>query len=96
MLNTRKGEKTFGRGETEFLSVQTTSGSQTEKLLAYTRKFEGDELLLLNNLSADTLNIKNPFPDRDLMLLFPQGFSVEDENSSFRFEPFGFVWLRVI
>jgi maltose alpha-D-glucosyltransferase/alpha-amylase len=96
MLNTRKDEKTFGRGETEFITMQTTGGAATEKVLAYIRKFEGDELLLINNLSDEPVNLKNPYPDKDLMLLFPQGFSVDDADSSFRFDPFGFVWLRMI
>ncbi|MCF6170137.1 MAG: alpha-glucosidase C-terminal domain-containing protein [Bacteroidales bacterium] len=96
MLNTRKDERVLGRGTTGFLLAETLSGEKTEKVLAYTRTLEDEQLLVINNLSSGPINIRNPFPDKDLMLLFPQGFSVEDENSSFRFEPFGFVWLRVI
>lgn len=96
MLNTRKDEKVFGRGQTAFINIETAEAKQTEKLIAYTRKFEEEELLLINNLSADPVSIKNPFPDRDLMLLFPQGFTVDDSNGSLQFEPYGFVWLRMI
>ena len=96
MLNTRKDEKVFGRGKTDFIRIETTEGGQTEKVLAYTRKYKGEELLLIHNLSSEPMCIKNPFPEKDLMLLFPQGFSVDDENSSLRFDAYGFVWLRVI
>lgn len=96
MLNTRKDEKVFGRGETDFIRIETVEGKQTEKVLAYTRKYKEEELLLINNLSSQPTNIKNPFPDKDLMLLFPQGFSVDDNNSSLHLEAYGFVWLRVI
>ena len=96
MLNTRKDEKVFGRGETDFIQMETSVGGKTEKVLAYTRKFEGEELLVINNLSSEPMSIKNPFPNKDLMLLFPQGFSVDDSSNSLQFEPYGFVWLRVI
>jgi len=95
MLNTRKDEKVFGRGETEFINIETTGG-QTEKILAYIRTYNDEKLLVINNLSSQPLRIKNPFPEKDLMLLFPQGFTVDDSTGSLQFEPYGFVWLRVI
>ena len=96
MLNTRKDEKVFGRGETAFIRTETVSGQSSEKVLAYTRNYKGEKLLLIHNLSSGPLHIKNPYPDNDLMLLFPNGFSVDDTNSSLHFEAYGFVWLRII
>jgi maltose alpha-D-glucosyltransferase/alpha-amylase len=96
MLNTRKDEKVFGRGKTVFIHAETVSGQPSEKVLAYTRNYKGEKLLLIHNLSSGPLHIKNPYPDNDMMLLFPNGFSVDDTNSSLHFEAYGFVWLRII
>lgn len=96
MLNARKDEKAFGRGATNFQDVKTLDGEATEKALAYTRQYEGETLLVINNLSAEPLSIQNPFPDDYLMLLFPQGLTVGDDNNSLNFDAYGFAWMRII
>jgi len=94
MLNIRKDEKVFGRGETKFLDILTLHGESTEKVLAYIRNFEGETLLVINNLSSEPLSIQNPFPDNDMAILYPNGFMIDSQNLVF--EPHGFVWLRTI
>lgn len=96
MLNTRKDYKAFGRGTTHFLKLTDAHGEPTDRVLAYTRVYKDETLLILNNLSADTIAVKRPMPDKDLMLLYAQDFSVDDDTETLVFEPFGFSWLKWI
>ncbi len=96
MLNMRKDEKAFGRGNTEFLNIKTGEGETASSALVYLRTYNNEKLLVINNLSPQPLTVNNPFPDNDLALLFPHDFLVDDDGLSFHFGPHGFVWLKVV
>ncbi len=90
MLNERKELKAMGRGTTEFLNIEN------ESILAYKRKYQGETLLVINNLSSESVAIENPLPDEDLAIIMPRGFSLDQSSNRLLFEPHGFVWVRVI
>jgi len=90
MLNERKELKAMGRGTTEFLNIEN------ESILAYKRKYQGETLLVINNLSSESVAIENPLPDEDLAIIMPRGFSLDHSSNRLLFEPHGFVWVRVI
>ncbi len=96
MLNTRKQHKAFGRGSTEFLDLQDDTGAPTSELIAYVREYGGETLLIINNLTDKTKAIKRPLANKDFMLLFEQGFSVNDHDETLVFEAHGIAWLRLI
>jgi len=96
MLNARKLHKAFGRGKTEFLSMREVNGNQRDEILAYTRTYKGEKLLILNNLSDKEMKLANPYPGVDMAVLYPKGMRVEDPDNAIVLEPFGFVWLLVL
>jgi len=96
MLNARKLHKAFGRGKTEFLIMKEVNGSQRDEILAYTRTYKGEKLLILNNLSDKEMKMANPYPGVDMAILYPKGMRVEDPDNAIVLEPFGFVWLLVL
>lgn len=89
MLNERKDIKALGRGTTEFMDLGN------ESLLAYKRIYNGEEILVINNLSSSTLSVVNPLPENNLAIIMPRGFSFDQATESMNFEAHGFVWLRV-
>jgi maltose alpha-D-glucosyltransferase/alpha-amylase len=90
MLNERKDIKALGRGTTEFMDLGN------ERLLAYKRIYNGEEILVINNLSATPLSVENPLPEDDMAIIMPRGFRFDQATDSMNFEAHGFVWLRVL
>lgn len=90
MLNERKAIKAFGRGNTEFLDLGD------ERLLAYHRIYNDENIVVINNLSSSAMAINNPFADKDLAVIMPNGFSFDQSSDRLLFEPHGFVWLRIL
>ncbi len=96
MLNTRKDHPAFGRGNTEFVDVLDSDGQPTDKVLAYLRSISDENVLVLNNLSGETIEIKHPLPENHVFVLNLNGFSYDEEKQSFLLEPYGFVWMGVV
>ncbi|GMT44979.1 MAG: trehalose synthase [bacterium] len=96
LLNTRKEHTAFGRGTTKFIDAQDVDGKQLEQVLAYLRSTSGENILILNNLSGKTVEVKHPLPDNHVFVLNLSGFAYSEENQTFILEPYGFVWLGVL
>jgi glycosidase len=96
MLNSRKQYKVFGRGTTEFVEIPELETRNTNSLLSYFREHDDVKVLVVNNLSDKQVAFNNPLSDKDLAVLFPQGFTQNDANNSMQLEPFGFVWFLVL
>ena len=96
MLNARKEMKVFGRGKTEFFQVNADIHSHQQKALVYTRDMPGEKVLVVNNLSAEKIEINHPLPKSNLVVLHAEGFSMNDASQSMKLEPHGFAWFGVI
>lgn len=96
MLNRRSEFKVFGRGETIFLDMFDENGSKTDKALAYKRIFEEEEMIIINNMSAKNLEVKHPVPEKNLILIYAEGFLMDDSREVMKFEPYGFAWFKII
>jgi len=96
LLNTRKEHTAFGRGETQFMDVQNDEGRPLEQVLAYLRTTSEENILVLNNLSDKTVEVKHPLPENHVFVLNLKGFSYNEESHTFLLEPYGFVWLGVL
>jgi maltose alpha-D-glucosyltransferase/alpha-amylase len=96
MLNSRKKQKAFGRGETQFIEMYDQEGSIRPEVLAYYRIYKDEKLFIINNLSNSTAKLVNPIPEKDMAILYPKGMRVEDPNNQIVLEPFGFVWFLVL
>lgn len=90
MLNERKELKAMGRGTTDFIDLGN------EKVIAYQRNYKDDSILVINNLSSEKLAVKNPFPDKNMAIIMPNGFLFDESSEELIFDAHGFVWLRII
>jgi glycosidase len=89
MLNTRKSTTVFGRGTTTFLDTQ-------EEILAYIRKTDSEEVLVINNLSSGKQSISHPYPDRNMVILHAEGLLIDDDKQTLTLEPHGFAWFALL
>jgi len=94
MLNTRKDYLAFGRGSLKFIDIKDNTGKTTASVLAYIRKYKDETILVINNLSSNRIEIRNPMENNNLALLFPNGFNMSDENMIF--DSKGFAWFMVV
>jgi len=94
MLNARKDYSAFGRGSLTFIDIKDNTGKITSGALAYVREYENEKILVINNLSSEKIEIKNPMENNNLALLFPNGFRMNDETLIF--ESKGFAWFLVV
>lgn len=90
MLNERKELKAMGRGTTEFVDLND------DRVLAYQRKYNDDNIFVINNLSNNKLAVKNPFPNKNMAVIMPNGFLFDESTEELVFDAHGFVWLRII
>ena len=93
-LRVRRDHPAFGRGS---LSLVT---SVTSSVLAYLREYEGETLLVLNNLSGQGVSLRIQLPgsqQRRVLNLFGshQGRGTDTDLSDVELEPYGFRWFRV-
>jgi maltose alpha-D-glucosyltransferase / alpha-amylase len=60
MLQLRNQYHAFGRGSIEFLELKDLEGKEATGILAYQRKFEGEQLLIVQNLSDNHISVELP------------------------------------
>ena len=92
MISTRKRHKSFGRGDCQFLHPDNTA------VLAYIRRYEGETILVVNNLSSSPQSaalelalFSGSFP-RDILsgTVFPP---VAEKPYVFALDPYQYLWL---
>ena len=94
MVNTRNHYKCFGRGKIEWVDVDDSKGNKHKEVLAFTRSFHDEKLLIINNLSdkETSLNIKQfEFPDVDVLrqeLIFVK-------NDKLQLNEYGYYWISI-
>ncbi len=94
MLNTRRDYLAFGRGDLDFIDVFDELGGRCTQILSYTRNYNNEKILIINNLSDKDQIIVNPIEDNNLALLNMNGFSTVED--SFVLQGNGFAWLLLV
>lgn len=86
MIQTRSISKTFGRGSLDWVQCE-------KSILGYYRKYEGEKILVLNNLSGnpvkivdnfDLKNTKRDMLDQNVLIM----------NGKIHFAPYSFHWFQ--
>jgi maltose alpha-D-glucosyltransferase/alpha-amylase len=87
MVNIRKQQHAFGHGSLEWVMTDRPS------LAIYTRKYENDTLLIINNLSGEPRSASLPAEHRGkyLDLLSNTVFHIA---APLTLEPYGYLWLK--
>ncbi|MCL4257879.1 MAG: maltose alpha-D-glucosyltransferase [Anaerolineales bacterium] len=96
MIAVRKTHRAFGWGT--FAWANTSHPTQ---VAAYFRRYEGEELLILNNLSSEEIEVSVEIPDRQLFFPPPNLFTgratgeLVDGRLSLRLAGHGYEWLKL-
>ncbi|NOR87846.1 MAG: alpha-amylase [Bacteroidales bacterium] len=85
MLQTRKKFSAFGRGE-----IIWEKNQENKAILAYRRKYKDENILVIQNLSENTISYKlNVNTTIDLL-----GQKLNITNNKLSIDPYGYYWLR--
>lgn len=96
MIAVRKTHRAFGWGAFEWAKT-----SHPNRVAAYFRRFEGEELLILNNLSRQEIEISVEVPDRQLFFPPPNLFTgratgeLENGQLILSLPGLGYEWLKL-
>jgi maltose alpha-D-glucosyltransferase/alpha-amylase len=96
MIAVRKTHRAFGWGDFEW-----ATSSHPTQVAAYFRRFEGEELLILNNLSDAPVDLSVELPARDLFFPPPNLFTgratgeLIDGHLHLHLPAHGYEWLRL-
>jgi maltose alpha-D-glucosyltransferase/alpha-amylase len=94
MVNTRNQYQCFGRGKIEWVDVVDSKGNKQKEILAFTRSFQDEKLLIINNLSNKeiSINLKQfEFPNVDVLgqeLIFVK-------NGKLQLNEYGYNWISI-
>jgi len=97
LIKTRKKHLCFSRGDIEFKSFKTTNHEIALSVLAYTRKYSDDEILVIQNLSEKEVILNtsvpvNIHPDEDLL---KQKLIVGSEPNTLNLPPYSYYWIKL-
>lgn len=96
MIAVRKTHRAFGWGDFEW-----ANSSHPTQVAAYFRRFEGEELLILNNLSAEPIDLWVELPPRDIFFPPPNLFTgratgeLADNRLHLQLPAHGYEWLKL-
>jgi len=87
MVAMRKEHQVFGRGDMAWVTTDNPS------IAAYTRKYQDETLLIINNLSGTSQTVDLPAKDQGIYvdLITNTGYKVAP---TVMLEPYDFLWLK--
>jgi maltose alpha-D-glucosyltransferase/alpha-amylase len=88
MVNIRKQHHTFGRGSMEWVETDNPA------FAVYTRKYQGETLLIINNLSdsAQTISLPAEYHANYVDLI---SNNTQHIDSTLTFQPYAYRWLKL-
>ncbi len=95
LIRVRKQHRAFGRGSITFLQPENPH------VLAYLREYQGDVILVVNNLSASAQAVRLDLPDfagyTPIELLGETAFPALEEGAPYTItlSPYGFFWFAL-
>ena len=93
LLNTRKNYRCFGRGSIEWLDVKTTDAEQAGQVLSYIRAYEGEQVLIVQNLKNETVSIQIPHPGEKGLDLLGQPIQQGEGTGQIVLNPYDYLWI---
>lgn len=91
MLYARNKWKVFGRGSITFLNLGDLSNVHNESILAYYRKYENENILVIQNLSDESQEVIMPSNMNSSFELINEK---KIPSGILKLEPYAYFWLR--
>jgi maltose alpha-D-glucosyltransferase/alpha-amylase len=96
LVNTRNKYNVFGRGEINWIKVLNQEEKAENRVLGYTRSFEGKTILIINNLSGKSLWVKSDLihPETKTDIL---GHKLKHgkEAGHLEMNPYEYLWIEI-
>lgn len=93
MLEVRKKFHAFGRGDLEWIDIKDEKGTIIPEILAYARVYDDDHKVIIQNLSAKSLEI----PTSEIMVCAGEfdrlGQKLQKNNLSIILKPYSYLWV---
>jgi len=89
MIKARKKYKAFGRGGIDWKRALNTHGQYEESVLMYTRSFDNEKILVVQNLSDKEINIKLDFDQ----LYDITGKTLFQKEGMIRLKRYEYYWI---
>jgi maltose alpha-D-glucosyltransferase / alpha-amylase len=90
MLQVRNQHKAFGRGTLDFIELKDSQDKVRSEVLAYERKFENEQLLIVQNLSDLAVDFQLP----ELNVNYTNMFTGEPlMKKEVKLEPYAYFWF---
>lgn len=91
MLHARNSLAVFGRGSMEWIHLRSGDGNPATSVMAYIRSLNGKRVLVIHNLSENTVPVKWEFPGGKTIL----GPDPERNGDLMEISGFGYQWLTL-
>ncbi len=96
LVKTRKKYRAFGRGSIEWVKAIDPNGSENEHILAFTRSFGDERILIIQNLSEHLQHIKIHILKNDTYKdLFGNFLRLNIQEKTFEIKPFSYFWITL-
>ena len=98
-LNVRREHRAFGRGSLVWIPVFDQAGGEAQAILAYERKFDGERIVVVQNLSEQQTLIRLPAPLTAATPVELLGQTVHREqrgaDALLMCDPHGYYWFKI-
>jgi len=91
MLHARNSLAVFGRGSMEWVHLRSGDGNPAASVMAYIRSLDGKRVLVIHNLSGNTVPVKWEFPGGKTIL----GPDPVRNGDLMEISGFGYHWLTL-
>ncbi len=97
MVQTRRKYRCFGRGDLVWTDVPCADGSPDDSILAYTRSYKDEKVLVLHNLADKETRIALPegLPPDMTSDLLDRGLEKGPSGNTLCLKPFGYFWITI-
>ena len=91
MLQARNAHPVFGRGKISWVNFQKPDGGQADEIMAYYRIYDKMNVLVVQNLSAEEVDLIWDIPFRKSLL----GNDPEIRNGRIKLKGFEYFWFLI-
>ncbi len=96
-IKSRNNFHCFGRGDLRWIEVYNQDGNPVDEVIAYTRNYGSENVLIIQNVSGKEMDILKP----DILLKVPgtdmleQELDYDPEENSIILPPFSYYWIKL-
>lgn len=96
MVRLRRRYSAFGRGSINWIDAKKPEGTINRSVLAYLRKWQNQQLMIIQNLSAQPQSCRLKFqPEINWTDMFGNQANYDEKNQLLHLKPYEYLWFKV-